>query len=302
MKCRWLGEDVGAIKSPDKVLGVSLVVWKSSTAKGPKGQSLPKALSEWRPPFATRSEGKGGVRSVNRWTKERWTEAVASTLRGKCLDWKKAGRGHASIGEDEVAALRWEVGRWLRSEEPLPLTREKTQAVFIPTGKSDEVANLRPIVPAMPVQTATIKALLAAHDKDLAPTCFCAEDSRGGPADTHLVTMRILMERSAEWNDELRVHSLDLSDSSGSFVYEVLWRALKQRIGAQGALDVLRTVTGQTMRPECCSLGARAQVVIRLRSRLEPRFMMPTCRGLSYRGGSVRRRAHKQCGRRVGHT
>lgn len=39
------------------------------------------------------------------------------------------------------------------------------------------------------------------------------------------------MERSAEWNDELRVRKVGLSDTFGPIGYEVLWSALKRGSG-----------------------------------------------------------------------
>lgn len=70
--------------------------------------------------------------------------------------------------------------------------------------------------------------------------------------------MRILIERSAGWNDQLWVLTVDLSNVWGSVGYEeVLRRALQKRIGAQGALDILRTVTGLTMFPEWINISGQ---------------------------------------------
>lgn len=60
------------------------------------------------------------------------------------------------------------------------------------------MAKLRTIVPATQVRAATTKTLLAVHEKEHAPKCVRAEGfNKEGLADAHLVTMRIVMERSA---------------------------------------------------------------------------------------------------------
>lgn len=53
----------------------------------------------------------------------------------------------------------------------------------------------------------------------------------GRPADAHLVTLRTLMERSAEWNDDQWVLQVDVGDAIGSIGYEVLWNALRRGSG-----------------------------------------------------------------------
>lgn len=78
------------------------------------------------------------------------------------------------------------------------------RAVSIPKVKSHEVAKLSTIVPATPVQATTTNTLLVIHDKELEPKWVCAEGfTRKEFEDAHLATMRIVMERSAEWNEQL---------------------------------------------------------------------------------------------------
>lgn len=61
--------------------------------------------------------------------KECWIEVVARTAEGL-----------ARLGDNELEALRRDVGRCHGSEEPLPPTCGKTHVVFIPMGNSDEAA------------------------------------------------------------------------------------------------------------------------------------------------------------------
>lgn len=46
--------------------------------------------------------------------------------------------------------------------------------------------------------------------------------AREGSADMHLVTLIMLMERSVDWNDDVRVLKVDLRDAFGANDYEVI--------------------------------------------------------------------------------
>lgn len=103
---------------------------------------------------------------------------------------------------------------------------------------------MRTNVPVAPVQAATAKTLFAAREKEFEPKWVCAEGfAREGSTDAQIVMMRILIERSAEWNEQLWVLNIDLSDDFGFMDGEVLGRALEKRIRAFGAFDILSTMT-----------------------------------------------------------
>lgn len=148
--------------------------------------------------------------------------------------------------------------RWLRSDEPVRQAWQTARAAFIPKDKSDEMAKLRTIVPGtlvcrrgIPSLSTTrgartqvevhgrlreggIRGCALGHDANSHGECR-AERSGVGLESRHQRRVGV---------DRLR------------HVVEGLRREPK-RIGVQGALDTLRTVTGHTRHPNWMNIQGR---------------------------------------------
>lgn len=75
-----------------------------------------------------------------------------------------------------------------------------------------------------------------------------------GIAEALVVTVRLLAEKSTEWNEQIYFLKIDLADACGAIRHDHLFRSLARRIGARAAVAIMRCIVGAHIRPRWMGL------------------------------------------------
>lgn len=104
--------------------------------------------------------------------------------------------------------------------EPLPTAWVKARAVFLPKSRSADIEAHRPAVPSEPLLGWASWSMLIHQEDAMQPIWLAAEGFvKKGRADAHILTAPLLVEKTAEWGEQVWYLRVDLADASGTIQY-----------------------------------------------------------------------------------